>query len=171
MTIRDNPNAIHWDREAGYQLSVNQSGVFPYRVFGSDVFNALIVRLGYMIEYRSKNFKSNALPSFLFIFHTPDELPPFRRHILVFPSEHDVYISVRPAIVTTSNGLRSYSPHARGCYFQSERQLRFFKKYNQKNCRLECLTDYRTKECGCSSFAMPSKHPSVPTIRSFDPTK
>lgn len=56
----------------------------------------------------------------------------------------------------TSRGLRGiYTPQVRGCYFRSERQLRFFKLYSQKKCEMECLSNFTHDECGCVQFYMP----------------
>lgn len=167
LTVRDNPSATFWNRDAGYRSHANLSVVYPYRVFGSGVFDALTVRLGIIIELAAKIDGAKVPPGFSFFVHAPDELPSFEKNVLLIPSEHDAYISIRPEIVTTSNGLRSYLPHARGCYFESERQLRFFRSYSQQKCGRECMTNFTTKQCGCTHFALPSKCPSAPTIRSI----
>lgn len=44
----------------------------------------------------------------------------------------------------------------RQCFFDTERQLRFFKIYTQRNCELECLANFTVKTCGCAKFSMPS---------------
>lgn len=60
--------------------------------------------------------------------------------------------------MVTSSGLRDYyTPQVRGCYFRSERQLRFFKLYSQKKCEMECLSNFTRDECGCVQFYMPRK--------------
>lgn len=43
----------------------------------------------------------------------------------------------------------------RGCYFNSERQLQFFKIYTETNCWLECLTNFTLFYCGCTFYYMP----------------
>lgn len=63
---------------------------------------------------------------------------------------------VKPTVMSTSEGLRSYAPRVRGCYFRTERQLRFFKSYSQQKCYRECYSDYLKATCGCVPFAFPS---------------
>lgn len=46
---------------------------------------------------------------------------------------------------------------SRQCYFGNERQLKYFKTYTQRNCEMECVSDYIQKQCGCTRFSMPSK--------------
>lgn len=64
-------------------------------------------------------------------------------------------MSVKPNMITTSSGLADYAPERRQCYFNDERQLKFFKVYTQSNCELECLANYTLKACGCVKFSMP----------------
>ncbi|XP_055840557.1 pickpocket protein 28-like [Episyrphus balteatus] len=63
--------------------------------------------------------------------------------------------------MTTSERLRHYTPERRQCYYQYERNLRYFTKYTQANCELECLANQTLAECGCVHFSMPrtSSHP------------
>lgn len=139
-------------------MNANESNVYPYRVFGLDVFNALNVRLGIVIDSFNENEMTRVPPGFHLSLHSPDELIHADESLFLVPSEHDVYVSVRPATMTTSNGLRSYDPHKRGCYFQSERQLHFFRAYSQQKCQRECLTNFTTKECGCTHYSFPRKY-------------
>ena len=74
---------------------------------------------------------------------------------------------VQPRIMTTSDGLRSYNPQIRQCYFQGERYLRFFQVYTQRNCEVECLTNFTFTECGCVGLYMPSNVISFALISSF----
>lgn len=45
---------------------------------------------------------------------------------------------------------------SRQCFFGDERQLKYFRTYTQRNCEMECVSDYITKKCGCTRFSMPS---------------
>lgn len=157
LTVRGNPHAAHWSRENGYRLNGNENDVYPNRVFGTDVFDVLIVRMGLVIDRYYKT-DTNFPPSFYISLHAPDEIPQMGNSLFFVPTEHDVYISIRPETITTSNGLLPYLPHDRGCYFESERPLRFFRPYSQQKCHLECMTNFITKEIGCTHFAFPRKY-------------
>ena len=67
----------------------------------------------------------------------------------------EVVVSVKPNMITTSEGLADYAPERRQCYFNNERQLKFFKVYTQPNCELECLANFTLQKCGCVKFSMP----------------
>ncbi|XP_024081092.1 pickpocket protein 28-like isoform X2 [Cimex lectularius] len=92
---------------------------------------------------------------FKVLLHNPAEIPTIGERYLRVPLKQEVIVAVQPKIMTTSHGLRTYSPHGRQCYFFNERYLQFFKIYTQQNCQLECLTNYTLKECGCVAIHMP----------------
>ena len=95
---------------------------------------------------------------FKIILHTPSEVPEVSKHYFRVPTFQEVMMSVKPQMITTSDDLIGYKPNRRQCYFNSERQLRFFKVYTQRNCELECLSNFTRTECGCVKFSMPSKN-------------
>ena len=71
--------------------------------------------------------------------------------------DQEIIITAKPNMVVTDEGLHRYSPSSRQCYFQSERHLAYFKVYTQRNCEIECLTNYTFKKCQCAAVYMPSK--------------
>ena len=50
-------------------------------------------------------------------------------------SETSVELSSR---VLQSSGIKSVPAAARGCYYQAESHLQFYKKYSYKSCMFEC---------------------------------
>lgn len=71
------------------------------------------------------------------------------------PLDQEVVVTVKPDMMTTSVGLRGYDPKRRSCYFSEEKHLRFYKKYTQQNCDVECLTNVTLRKCGCVAYHMP----------------
>lgn len=153
LTVIDAPNAINWNIENGYKSNIKNT--YPYRVFGRGVPETLSVSLILLIDdsYDKCNEFSRG---FRLSLHSPDELP-LSDDFIYIAMDQDAYVSVKPNVIWTSNGLRNYLPKERGCYFKSERQLRFFKMYNQRMCELECLTNFTKNSCGCVKFSMPSE--------------
>ncbi|KAJ6650121.1 Pickpocket protein 28, partial [Pseudolycoriella hygida] len=92
---------------------------------------------------------------FKILLHHPAEIPQLSKEYFRVPLLQEVLVSVRPNMITTSVGLLDYTPNRRQCFFASERYLRFFKVYTQRNCELECLANYTLKACGCVRFSMP----------------
>lgn len=142
--------------KAGYKLNVNENEVYPHRVFDAGFHHAAETLATILLD-KSFKFCRYFAPGFLLSLHMPNELPQFSKQFIYVPYETDFYISIIPKVIQTSVELRSYSPQIRGCYFRSERELRFFKAYSQQMCELECLTNFTNEMCNCVRFFMPSK--------------
>lgn len=154
LTVRCNPNITNWNIEDGYQSDVNESEAYPYRVFDSSMHNAMTLVLSITVDnsFRLCTFGVG----FIIALHMPDEKVDIYKNSIYMPSEQHGSISIKPRVTVTSEGLRSYSPQVRGCYFRSERQLRFFKSYSLQKCEIECLANFTRNKCGCVRFDMPS---------------
>lgn len=156
LTIEENAES-NWNVESGYKLNVDQNEVYPFRVFSSGYGDMFLAILSLTLDdYEGHQFCSDLSQGFRLSLHTPNELPRLPDEFIIIPVEQETYISVKPRTITTSKGLRGYSPAARGCFFKSERQLRFFKAYSQLNCESECSANFTKKICGCVKFSMPS---------------
>lgn len=94
---------------------------------------------------------------FKFALTVPGEVPILSRHSFKAQFSMFTKMSIKPNLITTSENLRHYKPQQRGCYFNSERKLHFFKMYTLINCREECVSNFTKKQCGCVIFHMPSK--------------
>lgn len=101
-------------------------------------------------EFLFKNFINGHLCKLFYLLYSLYSI------IISVPLLEEVLISVKPNMITTSENLRHYTPWDRQCYFSDERQLRFFKIYTQRNCELECLSNFTLSQCGCVKFSLPS---------------
>lgn len=155
LTVRNNPSAEHWNADEGYRSNVNESDLYPYRVFSTRKFGTLAVALQ-IIADMSHTRCGHFTPGFMLFFHMPDELPDILMSENFIPAEQMVVISVIPRVTITSNDLQRYAPQVRRCYLRSERPLHFFRSYSQRKCELECLANFIKKTCNCVSFWMPS---------------
>lgn len=95
-------------------------------------------------------------PGFRIFLRTPGEVLSSRDDSIYIQSSERVNIFIKPKRIIASDGLRSYSSEQHECFFSTERQLRFFKYYSQRNCETECLANYTLQKCGCVKFLMPS---------------
>lgn len=151
------PNATNWNIENGFALNIDENEIYPHRVFDCGLHDSLIAILNILLD-DAGNFCSQLAQGFRLSLHSPDELPKLPDEFIFIPPEQDVYISVKPQMITTSKGLRYYSADLRGCYFKADRQLRFFQSYSQQHCELECLSNFTNAACGCVGISTPSKH-------------
>lgn len=156
MTVDKVPRATNWNMDDGYSNERNfqASRTYPFRVFG--------VGHPYITDMVIYGHKSNKLckdhaQGVRLSLHSPDELPQPSDDFIYISSGHNVYISIKPKMITTLKTLRNYQPEERGCFYRTERELRFFKLYSQKKCELECLTNFTRTKCGCVKFSMPSE--------------
>lgn len=157
MSVTDNENATFWNLENGYNdRGRNVTETYPYRVFGAGARVGLFALLR-LYEQDLEYICRGPVQGFKILLHTPGEIPQVSRHYFRVPLLQEVLVSVKPNMITTSEGLRHYEPNRRQCFFDSERQLRFFKAYTQRNCELECLSNFTLAQCGCVKFSLPSK--------------
>lgn len=145
-------NSTHWDFQMGYENKNADS--FPYRVIDSGFRAGLNIKLS--VKKSDLDFNCKGLvQGFKIALHSPGELPRLWDQFFQIPLEQQVLVAVRPQVLTTADGLKGYGPTARQCYFNNEKQLKYFKTYTQWNCELECLTEYTFKRCGCVKFSQP----------------
>jgi acid-sensing ion channel, other len=143
-----------WSMEKGYSPTAPLT-VYPRRALGSGArvgLNTLLRLYEYDLDYICRG----PVQGFKILLHTPGEMPQVSKQYFRMPLNQEVLVAIKPQMMTTSEGLRHYPPNRRQCYFNNERQLRFFKVYTQRNCELECLANFTMKECGCVKFNMPS---------------
>uniref|UniRef100_A0A034WQE2 Sodium channel protein Nach n=1 Tax=Bactrocera dorsalis TaxID=27457 RepID=A0A034WQE2_BACDO len=149
----DNRTATDWNVEDGYSASADPE-TYPERVLGPGARAGLYMVLN-GFEQDFDNMCRGPVQGFKIILHTPGEVAQISKQYFRIPFDQEVLISIKPKIITTSEGLRHYEPHRRQCYFQKERYLRYFQIYTQSNCELECLSNFTLSQCGCVKFSMP----------------
>lgn len=156
LTVQGNRDATHWNVEDGYRANIEERDVYPIRMSQSGLkYGNLRMKLRTFLDDSQICYETE--PGFRLSLHAPDELPRMQSDFIHIPPGQAVKILVKPKMITTSNGLRSYAPHARGCVFKSERRLRFFKSYSQQKCETECVANSAMRRSNCSVFYMPSK--------------
>lgn len=90
--------------------------------------------------------------AFQVLIHSPAEWPDQSHPTLLASPNTLQTMSIKPMVLSTFEELTSWSPERRHCYFQNEKNLRFFKIYTQKNCILECRSSNILARCGCVPF-------------------
>ncbi|XP_055840717.1 pickpocket protein 28-like [Episyrphus balteatus] len=146
---------IEWDLENGYNEEALYSlEAFPFHAVGSGITESLRIYL--KDNYDDEDKKCRApFQRFKLTVQTPGEEPQVSKNFIDLPFDHEVSLTIKSQIMTTSEGLRHYKPERRQCYYQNERYLRYFTKYTQANCELECLANQTLAKCGCVKFSMP----------------
>ena len=154
MISKGNPNVSHWSMENGYEHEFGKDE-YPIRVSDLDEITTLEINL----VHDKRNYHrlcQTTFQGFTVYLMSPYEPNIFKYESIGVGLSEDTHIHFAPKSITTSNGLRKYSPERRQCFFQYERQLRFFKTYSRLNCLIECYANYSKQICGCADYSMPS---------------
>lgn len=150
--MNHNISSADWTLEHGYVN--NDLDVYPRRAIGTGVRSGLSLPFSMPrnnVEYTC----AGPYQGFRVSIHNPGEVPRVTDHNFRVPLSQDVTATVVATMITTDESLSSYHPETRQCFFNHERNLKFFQFYTQKNCEFECLTNYTLTRCGCVKFSMP----------------
>ncbi|XP_059608087.1 pickpocket protein 28-like [Phlebotomus argentipes] len=146
-----NTEMSNWTVSRGY-ASLNET--YPLRVFQVMPLFGFTIRLKF-------NYSDADLICFpmgtgaLIQLHGPAEVPFMSERYRAISLEQYSRVAVHPKMILTSPELERYSPHERRCFFPGEKYLQHFTIYNERNCRMECLTNRTLEHCGCVFFQMP----------------
>lgn len=154
--IDDGPPPSNYDIERGYTTDTPSTESYPMRVYGTGKEATLVVLLR-MFTYDIDRICGGSTQGFKLSFHGVNESPQIQRRYFHVSPGKTAFFTITPNVIIASDSYKKYSPSVRQCFFNHERQLRFFKQYTQRNCELECLANFTVSKCGCAEFSMPSK--------------
>ncbi|RZB39238.1 ASC domain containing protein, partial [Asbolus verrucosus] len=140
----------NWSIEGGYTKQA--STTYPYRAYVNE--SSTSFRL-FVSDDDIESLCEHSERGYKVLLHAPMTMPRFEKDYFKIKLNQTVAVAVKPVMISTSDSLKKYSFQTRGCYFQSEKRLKYFKVYNPTNCKLECLTNYTLRHCGCVAFFMP----------------
>lgn len=156
MTVKNNPNITNWNFEDGYQKTTSTIRDYPNRIFNAKQFAGFYSVLQLFIY--DMQYVCDLFDGFKLTLTTPGETRKSTTYYFQIILSEQTEIFIKPKLITTSKSLRRYSPNQRQCFFNSERQLHFYRIYTQNNCELECVSNFTKLECGCVKFSMPRKN-------------
>lgn len=128
-----------WSLENGY--ATDNVTTYPRRVLGPSPAAGLSV-LFVMEENDLDYLCSGADQGFKVILHPPGDIPSVSKFYFRVPIGQEAVVSVKPIMITSSQGLEKYKPETRQCLLNKEGRLKFFKVYTQNNCQLECFAAF-----------------------------
>lgn len=89
--------------------------------------------------------------------HNPIETPKISAFGTLICPGTETQVIIKPTMDIASNQLRGIDQDKRQCFFSDERNLRFYRTYTQRNCVLECESNFTLYYCQCVMYYMPSK--------------
>lgn len=96
-----------WTLEGGY--TGRRMDPYPERVLGAGARAGLFILLR-LYEYDMDYICRGPVQGFKILLHTPGEIPPVSKQYFRVPLNQEVVVSVRPNMITTSDGLKHYEP-------------------------------------------------------------
>ncbi|KAI8424662.1 hypothetical protein MSG28_003089 [Choristoneura fumiferana] len=140
-----------WNFTSGY--SSNDS-VYPFRGQENGEKPDLIMVLLQNSSDTDEQCNNIANGFKIYIQHPADMPQSSLYYYAVIPGQV-TSLALKFNIINTSSSLENYEYEQRQCYFPEDHPLDYFKIYTPSNCRLECLSKYTYKKCGCVRFHMP----------------
>lgn len=141
---------FQWSLDTGYTHH-NEVNLIPERAVRGNVF-------GFNLHLNEMDV-SNLCPKygnvFSYFIHLPNEImtPLHQEYYNEFEKRKEVTLTATS--YKTHEEMRKFSPKSRGCYFQGEKPLKFFKTYTKALCDMECMANHSLRICGCVRFSMP----------------
>lgn len=148
------PNAT-WFLKEGYRRNFTHPNDYPFRVAGSGETGGLKFEIWQNITDIYKS--TSGVHGFKLVVHNPGEIPQIDKHYLRFPLEKAANIMIRPSLIFTEE-LENNGRQIPQCEYETDRELRYFKRYTVANCRLECLANVTIEKCGCVHFTLPGSN-------------
>jgi amiloride-sensitive sodium channel len=145
-----NDDNAHWTIDDGY-FSHHNKDITPRRATKKNEISTFTMIKKIDVENICRSFGY----VLTIIFHMPNEMPTTFHKPYYVTFDHQKTLILDAKLYSADPKLRNYAPQSRGCYFQHEKQLKFFKSYTKAHCDLECMTNYTLKLCGCVRFSMP----------------
>lgn len=152
VTRHDRPS-YYWN--GNIPANLTEDMIYPRRVLiGSEG-----LRFQLNLPTKDKDYVcSGPVQSFKIQLHSANDHPQMHQYFYRIPMQHDIVMAVHPNIINSTDQLiQNYDKEKRQCIDEEKdkRILLFFKKYTQRNCKLEALA-YRThKKCECCPYGLP----------------
>lgn len=127
---------------------------YPYHSYGAGIRGGFVALLR-LYEQDLDYICRGPVQGFKVLLHLPNELPNIGSHYIRVPLSTETFVSIQPKVTTTADSVKYLQPNVRGCYYNGERQLKYFNEYTQRNCESECVANITLNKCGCVKFSMP----------------
>ncbi|EFA08874.1 pickpocket protein 28 isoform X2 [Tribolium castaneum] len=148
-----------WNLEQGYAPTAGIDA-YPRRALRAGIPYALEIKMAVHVDDLDYTCGTDVKGFKVQIAH-PQRMPRVKQQHFIVPLERVAKAGIAPDMMTTSVEVKEYKPRKRNCHFPSERGLKYFKKYSQNNCAIECWANFTMSRCGCVPFYVPREE-SVP---------
>ncbi|XP_069675767.1 pickpocket protein 28-like [Periplaneta americana] len=146
--------AVDWHPDRGYPPGTPPEAL-PYRILKGTPFAGVNILINSFDDVAYGNYIDVDL---FIMIHSPLETPNMKIPASLRIERQQYYnIKITPSVTVSEKSLTSLDIKRRQCFFSSDKYLKFFKSYTQKNCFTECLINATLRECGCVPYYLRSK--------------
>ncbi|XP_055371677.1 pickpocket protein 28-like [Condylostylus longicornis] len=143
---------IDWSTETGYPDDLPKK-FYPERIAGAGIYNGLTITLDAEVdEYYCSSTDGSGVK---FNVHSPAETSSIREIGFTIGTRVDLRVKLAPSYTVTAENVRNIDPNVRGCLYNNDVNLTYFRTYTTKNAQTECLSSKFYKVCGCVPFYVP----------------
>ncbi|XP_063988338.1 pickpocket protein 28-like isoform X2 [Diachasmimorpha longicaudata] len=152
LNIKYDFETIDWKPESGYNTSVAPD-TQPWRPYGAGRYLGLTI----VLDAKLKQYycSSTASVGFKLLLHSPIETPKIADFSLAISPGVETNVIITPRISSASWSILSLPRKKRKCYFTTERKLKYYRTYTERNCLLECEANFTQSQCHCVQYYMP----------------
>ncbi|KAK0183188.1 hypothetical protein PV327_001254 [Microctonus hyperodae] len=143
---------MDWKPETGYNDTVHLD-TQPWRPYGAGSYWGLSLALD--TESNDYYCSSTSGVGFKMLLHNPVETPKIADFGFALSPGKETRIVITPRIYSASWSILGISRKKRKCFFTTERRLKYYRTYTQRNCLLECEANFTQKICHCVQYYMP----------------
>ncbi|XP_018575693.2 pickpocket protein 28 [Anoplophora glabripennis] len=147
-------NVYDWNPEKGFtEEETGDENTVPKRPLGAGSHLGLSLILDAQVD----NYYCSSTSSigFKIILSNPIETPKMADFGSLLSPGMEVRFSITPSVREAADNLRSIPIKKRQCYFSNERRLSYYRSYTQRNCNLECQSNYTYEKCYCIPYYLP----------------
>nr|XP_046475640.1 pickpocket protein 28 isoform X2 [Neodiprion pinetum] len=144
--------SVDWTPEQGY-ASKTPADSIPWRPYGAGRHLGLTLVLD--AEISEYYCSSTASIGFKMLLHNPVETPKIADFAFTVEPGKETRIVIRPTVTSASRSIIRVPRKKRRCFFTSERSLKYYRTYTQRNCILECEANFTQQICSCVQHYMP----------------
>ncbi|XP_055914189.1 pickpocket protein 11-like [Eupeodes corollae] len=124
----------------------------PRRVSGCGYQTGLTV----LIDPQASDYQAGALKfhGYRVIVADAYDFPEDNGNNEIFGIQQEAYVAVKTTVMIGTTYLRNMPLWKRGCIFDAEYKLKYFREYSYWNCLAECFSGRLLEHCGCVTHNM-----------------
>ncbi|XP_025207357.1 pickpocket protein 11-like [Melanaphis sacchari] len=134
----------NWNLDDGY--NGNSTSNIPWNMKSTAFWNTV----EFILAQKDSINGCSSKQGFTIYFHSPSDVPDYSHSSLKLSKNSHSFVQIITQLSLTDDGLKSWTPEKRGCYYLNEKWLKYNTIYSYINCYAECQVNYTETLCGCA---------------------